>query len=166
VDRRTAGRNASLFHRFVTAARDCADDVVDPLDLEDAAAVGDGGRTKEDAIVVDENEEPQKRGSRKGSQKQPEKPKPRSKPAYMRVSERQIIERLDEKNWQAEGHELIGQRVRRYLGGDRVANGMVVQWLPAGRDPEQMPVLFRVQHDKTRSKEELGEVEGACCPWP
>ena len=114
--------------------------------------------------MVDENEEPQKRGSRKGSQKQPEKPKPRSKPAYMRVSERQIIERLDETNWQAEGHELIGQRVRRHLGGDRVANGMVAQWLPAGRDPEQMPVLFRVQHDKTRSKEELGEVEGACSP--
>lgn len=166
VDRRTAGRNASLFHRFVTAARDCADDAVDPLDLDDAAvdAEDEGGRSKEDAIVVDENEEPQKRGSRKGSTKQPEKPKARPAPAYMRVSERQIIERLDEKNWQAEGHELIGKRVRRYLGGDRVANGKILQWLPAGRDPEQMPVLFRVQHDKTRSKEELGEVEGASCP--
>jgi hypothetical protein len=167
VDRRTAGRNASLFHRFVTAARDCADDAIDPLDLDSVPppAEDEAGRTKGDAIVVDENEEPQKRGSRngKGPVKPPEKPqaKPPAKPAYMRVSERQIIERLDEKNWRSEGHELIDQRVRRYLRGDRVANGSIVQWLPAGRDPEQMPVLFRVQHDKTRSKEELGEAEGA-----
>ena len=49
------------------------------------------------------------------------------------VSERQIMDRLAEKNWRDEGHPLVGQRVRRFLGGDRAANGRIIQWLPAGR---------------------------------
>lgn len=182
MHRSQAGRNASLFHKFVTAARDCTEDVIDPLDSdnEENRVQREGGRTKHDAVNVEESEKqeeqelPRKRqqprhgssltamgdGSPSGK---PAASRSRSRRSVMpRVSERQIMERLEEKNWRTDGHELIGQRVRRYLGGDRVANGRIVQWLPAGRDPLQMPLLFRIQHDRTRSKEDVSEVEGEC----
>ncbi len=163
----------------MTAARDCTENVIDPLDSDnDENCVQEDGRTKNDAIDVEESEEMQeptvahnRRESKHGSgvtavadgspQVRPTASNRRSRqPVMPRVSERQIMERLEEKNWRTEGHELIGQRVRRYLGGDRVANGRIVQWLPAGRDPVQMPLLFRIQHDRTRSKEDVSEVEG------
>ena len=99
------------------------------------------------------------------------------------------MDRLAEKNWRDEGHPLVGQRVRRFLGGDRAANGRIIQWLPAGRyfplrprlstfvnlarfilfvsfrsDEEQMPALFRIRHDLTRSQEDVSEVEVATHP--
>eukprot|EP01043_Picozoa_sp_COSAG02_P025921 COSAG02_NODE_1477_length_12419_cov_15.891396_4_plen_206_part_00 len=175
----------------MTAARDCTENVIDPLDSDNEEnCVQEDGRTKNDAIDVEESEEKEepavarKRRQPKLSssvtvvadgspERQPAASKRRSRqPVMPRVSERQIMERLEEKNWHTEGHELIGQRVRRYLGGDRVANGRIVQWLPAGRDPLQMPLLFRIQHDRTRSREDVSEVEGQydaellCCARP
>lgn len=161
-----AGRNASLFHKFVTAARDCTEGMIDPLDSdnEENLAKNRGERSKND---TSNGEEGHGSGATVASDEFPKhdtKPSRRAKrsrdPVMPRVSERQIMERLEEKNWRTEGHELIGQRVRRYLGGDRVANGHIVQWLPAGRDSVQMPLLFRIQHDRTRSKEDVSEIEG------
>lgn len=149
--------------------------MIDPLDTdnEETQEAKKGGKTKKDAIDVDgEEQEVAAGGTRRGGKaaaapdavakrKPASSRRPRQAASVVpRVSERQIMERLEEKNWRAEGHELIGQRVRRYLGGERVANGQIVEWLPAGRDPEQMPLLFRIQHDKTRSKEDVCEAEG------
>lgn len=174
----------------MTAARDCTEDVIDPLDSdnEENRVQREGGRTKHDAVNLESNRQEEQELPRKrrqpihgssvttvadgSSSEKPAASSSRSRQSVMpRVSERQIMERLEEKNWRTDGHELIGQRVRRYLGGDRVANGRIVQWLPAGRDPLQMPLLFRIQHDRTRSKEDVSEVEGEfgmkrCCGCP
>ena len=156
VDRRTAGRNASLFHRFVTAAR--AESSPDPLDEDEVggasqAAGARGGRRSSLRAQEEEEEEPAKARRRSSSRaavvpRKPPTPHHPTTPTCSNsllyanrnrdrvlagVSERQIMDRLAEKNWRDEGHPLVGQRVRRFLGGDRAANGRIIQWLPAGR---------------------------------
>ena len=81
VDRRTAGRNASLFHRFVTAAR--AESSPDPLDEDEVggasqAAGARGGRRSSLRAQEEEEEEPAKARRRSSSRAAvvPRKPPP------------------------------------------------------------------------------------------
>ena len=59
-----------------------------------------------------------------------------------------------EEAWQTDGHEFVGKRVRRFFG-PKIADGIIISWLPAGEDPEEDPALFRMKHDD----EDMEELE-------
>ena len=77
--------------------------------------------------------------------------------AEQQRTERRVTERRAEPHWLEQGHELLGRRVRRYTGGERVAQGKIVSWLPAGRDAAQFPLLFRIIQDQSSLPEEVGD---------
>ena len=140
VDRRITGRNSSLFARFAAAAREGEASDTSPVTVA-SGKVGSSASSPNDNDFKKDSR--RGRGRRRSGDKQGQTASDKNKRKGQdgsnqsqagvatrvrltaRVSERQLLERRAERNWRQEGHELLGQRVRRYLGGGRVAHGRI-----------------------------------------